>query len=100
MADQPSGGLDRRSLLAASLATASALAATVSGAEVADAQGTSASAAGSAPRPSGGTIFTGGVIQGKRVISALDVRDLESGRKHLFYFQGSKRPQGSIGTSR
>ena len=94
MADEPQGGLDRRDLLAASLASASALAATVGGAGVADAQGTPAPAAGPAPRPPGGTVFTGGVIQGKRVISALDVRDLESGRKHLFYFQGVQTATG------
>ena len=94
MADEPQGGLDRRDLLAASLATASALAATVGGAGAADAQGTPAPAAGPAPRPPGGTVFTGDVIQGKRVISALDVRDLEPGRKHLLYFQGVQTVTG------
>jgi uncharacterized protein len=34
------------------------------------------------------------VIQGKRVISALDVRDLEPGRKHLLYFQGVQTVTG------
>jgi predicted deacylase len=33
------------------------------------------------------------VIQGKKVISALDVSDLEPGR-HLFYFQGVQMPAG------
>ncbi|MBN9290146.1 MAG: hypothetical protein J0H36_03265, partial [Hyphomicrobium denitrificans] len=28
------------------------------------------------------TVFTGDVIQGKKVVSALDVNDLEPGRKH------------------
>jgi uncharacterized protein len=41
----------------------------------------------------GGTAYTGDVIQGKRVISALDVNDLEPG-KHLFYFQGVQMPTG------
>ena len=43
-----------------------------------------------------GTVYTGDVIQGKKVISALDVNDLEPG-KHLFYFQGVQMPQGSTG---
>ena len=94
MADEPQGGLDRRDLLAASVASASALVATVGGAGGADAQGTLAPAAGVAPRPPGGTVFTGDVIQGKRVISALDVRDLEPGRKHLLYFQGVQTVTG------
>ena len=34
------------------------------------------------------------MIQGKRVISALDVRDLEPGRKHSFYFQGVQTVTG------
>jgi predicted deacylase len=40
------------------------------------------------------TVFTGDVIQGKRVISALDVSDLEPGRKHSFYFQGVQMGTG------
>ena len=40
-----------------------------------------------------GTVYTGDVIQGKKVISALDVNDLEPG-KHLFYFQGVQMPAG------
>jgi len=41
----------------------------------------------------GGTLYTGDVIQGKRVISALDVHELRSG-KHFFYFQGVQMPTG------
>jgi len=41
----------------------------------------------------GATTNTGDVIQGKRVISALDVRELTSG-KHFFYFQGVQMPTG------
>jgi uncharacterized protein len=40
------------------------------------------------------TVFTGDVIQGKRVISALDVSDLEPGKKHSFYFQGVQMGTG------
>jgi hypothetical protein len=35
----------------------------------------------------------GDVIQGKKVIGALDLNDLEPG-KHLFYFQGVQMPAG------
>ncbi len=41
-----------------------------------------------------GTIYTGDVIQGKKVISELDVNDLERGKKHMFYFQGVQMPTG------
>jgi predicted deacylase len=47
-----------------------------------------ASAAGAA------TVYTGDVIQGKRVISQLDVADLEPGKKHMFYFQGVQMATG------
>jgi uncharacterized protein len=40
------------------------------------------------------TVYTGDVIQGKKVISALDVNDLEPGKKHTFYFQGVQTPTG------
>jgi hypothetical protein len=34
------------------------------------------------------------VIEGKKVVSALDVNDLEPGKKHRLYFQGVKMPTG------
>ena len=40
------------------------------------------------------TVYTGDVIQGKRVISQLDVADLEPGKKHSFYFQGVQMATG------
>jgi len=40
------------------------------------------------------TVYTGDVIQGKRVISQLDVNDLEPGKKHSFYFQGVQMGTG------
>jgi predicted deacylase len=39
-------------------------------------------------------VYTGDVIQGKRVISQLDVADLEPGKKHSFYFQGVQMGTG------
>jgi predicted deacylase len=40
------------------------------------------------------TVYTGDVIQGKRVISELDVGDLEPGKVHRFYFQGVQMGTG------
>jgi len=40
------------------------------------------------------TVYTGDVIQGKRVISQLDVADLEPGNKHSSYFQGVQMATG------
>jgi uncharacterized protein len=93
MPDKPKDGLDRRDFMIATMAsvgTPSALAASTSGA---NAQGTSAPAAGLAQVAGQGTVYTGDVIQGKKVISTLDVSDLEPG-KHLLYFQGVQMPTG------
>ena len=42
----------------------------------------------------GGTAYTGDMIAGKPVVTALDVGDLEPGQKHLLYFQGVQTPAG------
>ena len=65
--------------------------------------GSAALAAASAPPStraatvSRGTAFTGDTIDGKKVVSALDVNDLEPGKKHLLYFQGVQCPPDSTG---
>jgi uncharacterized protein len=41
-----------------------------------------------------GTIYTGEAIQGKKVVSRLNVADLEPGKKHFLYFQGVQAPGG------
>ena len=41
-----------------------------------------------------GTVYTGDVIDGKKVISALNIDDLEPGKKHLFFFQGVQTATG------
>lgn len=41
-----------------------------------------------------GTVYTGESIQGKKVVSRLNVADLEPGQKHLLYFQGVQAPGG------
>jgi len=40
------------------------------------------------------TVFTGDVINGKKVVSSLNIDDLEAGRKHLLYFQGVQMATG------
>jgi predicted deacylase len=40
------------------------------------------------------TVYTGDVIQGKRVVSQLDVNDLEAGKKHSLFFQGVQMGTG------
>jgi hypothetical protein len=39
-------------------------------------------------------VYTGDVIEGKQVVTALDVGDLEPGQKHMLYFQGVQTPAG------
>lgn len=90
MSNAPKDHLDRRELLTASIATAGASAALAFAAQSANAQ---APASQSVPRASG-TVYTGDTIRGKRVVSALDVNDLEPGKKHLLYFQGVQMPSG------
>jgi len=93
MSNEANHGLDRRGFMIAAIASVAAstgLAASISGAS---AQGTPAPAAGSAPAAPQETVYKGDVIDGKKVISALNVSDLEPG-KHLFYFQGVQMPTG------
>ena len=84
-------GVDRRDFVISSLATFGASAALAATAAVADAQD-SAIPAGAAA--SHGTVYTGDMIEGKKVVSALDLDDLEPGQKHLLYFQGVQMPTG------
>lgn len=93
MSSKPGERLDRRDFMIASVATIGASAGFVANASSANAQSSPTSAAGPA-RTASGTVYTGDVIQGKKVISALDVDDLEPGRKHLLYFQGVEMPTG------
>jgi len=83
MSDTSKNGIDRRDFMIASLATVGASAALA----------VSANAADIASAPSG-TVYTGDVIQGKKVVSTLDVNDLEPGQKHFLYFQGAQMPTG------
>ena len=88
MSNRPEERLDRRDFMIASIATAGASAALAIAAGAANAQGAATTGAPSA------TVYTGDTIQGKKVVSALDVNDLEPGQKHLLYFQGVQMPTG------
>lgn len=40
------------------------------------------------------TVYTGDVINGKKVVSSLNTDELEPGKKHLLYFQGVQMSTG------
>jgi hypothetical protein len=83
MSDDPGpDGLDRRRFMTAAIAASAAIATEV---DPANAHATTATR---------GTAYTGDVIDGKKVISALNIDDLEAGKKHLFNFQGVQTATG------
>ena len=94
MSENPKEGLDRRDFMIASIATVGASAVLARNAGPAKAQDTAASSGDAASGASQRTVYTGDVIEGKKVVSVLDVNDLEPGRKHLLYFQGVEMPTG------
>lgn len=83
--------LDRRDFIIASATTIGAAAALVAGPTQVRAASVPANAA---PTGTQGTSYTGDVIDGKKVITSLDVNDLEAGQKHRLYFQGVETPTG------
>ncbi|MEM5446948.1 succinylglutamate desuccinylase/aspartoacylase family protein [Paraburkholderia guartelaensis] len=92
MQDESEDVVARRDFMKKAVALVGATSALVSQSEAANAQGANAPTAGG---PQGtGTVYTGDVIQAKKVISALDVGDLERGKTHKFYFQGVQMPTG------
>jgi len=90
MSEKPKERLDRRDFMIASIATVGASAVLGHNTGPAKAQDTAPSSASG----SQGTVYTGDVIEGKKVVSVLDVNDLEPGQKHLLYFQGVEMPTG------
>ena len=92
MPNGPKGGLDRRDFMILALGSVGATAAASVNADAAMAQDATVSSAAPGTGVQQGTVYTGDVIQGKKVISTLDVNDLEPG-KHLFYFQGVQMPR-------
>jgi uncharacterized protein len=87
-------GFDRRDFLIASIATVGVSAVLARDAGPAKAEDSSASSGDAASGKSQRTVYTGDVIEGKKVVSTLDVNDLEPGRKHFLYFQGVEMPTG------
>jgi predicted deacylase len=94
MSHKPKERLDRRDFMIASIVTVGASAVLAGSAGPATAQDTAGSADDATSAAPQGTVYTGDVIQGKKVVSALDVNDLEPGQKHLLYFQGVQMPSG------
>jgi predicted deacylase len=90
MPNGPEERPDRRNFMIASIATAGASAALAVTAGTANAQ----NAATTSADPASGTVYTGDTVQGRKVVSALDVNDLKPGKKHLLYFQGVQMPTG------
>ena len=94
MPNEQREGLDRRDFMMAAIGLVGAAASLASSAGTANAQDTKAPPVGLEPGAPQKTVYTGDVIQGKKVISALDVNDLERGKKHAFYFEGVQMPTG------
>ena len=93
MSDELRYGLDRRDFMMATIASIGASAVLAANTGAANAQGTTVpGAAGSAQVAPQGTVYTGDVIQGKKVISALDVNELEPGKKHFSISRACRCP--------
>src|SRR4051794_20759510 len=90
MQGDPRTIVDRRGFVSASLAGGTSVVLTAP----ASSQPIGRSAGVTAPDATTGTVYTGDVLDGKRVVSRLDVADLEPGKKHLLYFQGVRSPIG------
>ena len=85
MLEQPLFDRKRRNLMQSLLITAMALA----GIGMAQAQ-----VRAPAPPATMSTVYTGDVINGKKVVSSLNTDELEPGKKHLLYFQGVQMSTG------
>src|SRR5689334_20423166 len=94
MSSEEKEGLDRRDFVIAAIGLVGTSATFASRAGTANAQDTKVPPVGPAAGAPQRTVSTGDVIQGKKVIRALDVNDLERGKKHAFYFEGVQMPTG------
>ncbi|CAH1669556.1 M14 family metallopeptidase [Chelatococcus asaccharovorans] len=94
MPGKPEKHPGRRDFLMTSLATIGVSTALTASAGSANAQIAATSASRAAPAAPSATVFTGDTIHGKKVVSTLDVNDLEPGQKHFLYFQGVEMPSG------
>jgi hypothetical protein len=73
MSESPKDGLDRRDFMIASIATVGASAVLARNAGPAKAQDTSTSSGDATSGESQRTVYTGDVIEGKKVVSVLDL---------------------------
>jgi predicted deacylase len=80
-------GLDRRDFMTASFGAAAVITMSASSVEA-------QTATPLVPESTEGTVYTGDLINGKPVVTALDVNDLEPGRMHRLYFRGVETPSG------
>jgi predicted deacylase len=87
-------GFDRRDFMRASIATVGASGVLASSTGPATAQATAAAGGDATSDARRGTLYTGDVVDGKKVVSKLDVNDLAPGQRHLLYFQGVETPTG------
>lgn len=94
MPNEQREGLDRRDFIMAAIGLVGASASLASSGGTANAQDPKTPPVGLALGALQRTVYTGDVIQGKKVISTLDVNDLERGKKHAFYFEGVQMPTG------
>src|SRR6516165_9811890 len=94
MANEQKEGLDRRDFMMAAIGLVGASASLAGNAGTANAQNTKVPPVAPASGAPQRTLYTGDVIQGKKVISMLDASDLEPGKKHVLYFEGVQMPTG------
>ena len=87
-------GLDRRDFMMASIATVGASVVLASNPRPAKSQEPEPAPGKAVSDAAGGTLYTGDVIDGKKVVSRLDVNDLAPGEKHFLYFQGVEMSGG------
>jgi uncharacterized protein len=83
----PPNKIDRRDFMTGSMAAVGASTVVANEAGAATAQENTETGAAEL-----GTVYTGEVVQGKKVVSRLNVADLEPGKKHFLYFQGVQMP--------
>ncbi len=81
--------LDRRDFMASSLAAVGASAVLVGEARAANPRPEEM-----APASTSGTFYTGEIIDGRNVVSRLDIADLKPGKTHRLYFRGAQMPGG------
>lgn len=81
--------LDRRDFMTGSIAAAGTATFVIGAAAAATAQPSSGKGNSGV-----GTVYTGETVQEKKVVSRLDVADLEPGKKHFLYFHGVQAPGG------